>query len=60
MSMFDYERYIVKYRRINENGTETSFNAGDFKRKWQAKRFMRRMRRKAWPNEIFELYDQGI
>lgn len=59
MSMFDYERYIVKYRCKNEDGTETSFNAADFKSKWKARRFMRRKRRKASPNETYELYDQG-
>ena len=56
--MFEYERYIVRYRRKNDDSSVTSFIAGDFRKKWQARFFMWKWRRKASPNETYELYDQ--
>ena len=49
--------WLVKYENHHEDGSITSFHAGEFKHKWQAKLYVWKKKRHASPGEKWEIID---
>ena len=58
MSMIEYDGYIVKYTRYNEDGSITSFFDNVFDKKWKAKWWIWKCKRKADTREHYEIIDK--
>ena len=57
MSMYIPMGWLVKYENHHEDGSITSFHAGEFKHKWQAKLYVWKKKRHASPGEKWEIID---